>query len=165
MNLLGQVEPLVKPRFRLPHYRGMHTARRRGSLCRETSAQTTLLSHHEQSREEDHTRSRTRSLVDGVEARVVEYGVDEPLDLGRPREHPPLETRGVGPSPKRFVGDVECRDHSHAQWIGARKFLRRKTHLVVEVGRQLGDVLRVEITSNRVALAVDIDVDNPGRHG
>src|SRR5215510_14001433 len=37
-----QVEPLIKPRFRLPHHGGVHTARRRGSLCCETSAQATL---------------------------------------------------------------------------------------------------------------------------
>ena len=32
MNLRKQVEPLEKPRFRLPRYRGMHTTRRRDSL-------------------------------------------------------------------------------------------------------------------------------------
>ena len=52
MNLLKQVEPLYKPRFRLPHRRGVHTTRRRDSLCRKTSAQATLQSHHEQSRED-----------------------------------------------------------------------------------------------------------------
>jgi hypothetical protein len=47
-----------------------------------------------------------------------------------------------------------------ARHVGRRDFARRQIHARVDEGRDIRDVLRVERAPNRVALALDVDVDD-----
>ena len=67
---------------------------------------------------------------------------------------------------EEFVGDVEGGNRAgHPDDVRARNLPRGQPHLLVDVGRQLADILRVEVAPNSVLLPVDVDVDHAGvRH-
>src|SRR5262249_11884322 len=64
--------------------------------------------------------------------------------------------------PEIFVGHIESGENRDLQCVPGRALLGGEAHLLVDEGRQLRHVLPVEGAADRVALSVDLDVDDAG---
>src|SRR5262249_8069535 len=58
---------------------------------------------------------------------------------------------------EQLVGDVQGGEHGEAQRIACRRGVGRRAHLVVDVHREAGDILRIQRAADRIALSLNLD--------
>ena len=61
---------------------------------------------------------------------------------------------------EELVGDIERNEHGEPEHVARRRRIGRRSHLLVDVGRELGDVPLVQRAANRITLARDFDSDH-----
>ncbi len=63
---------------------------------------------------------------------------------------------------EELVGDVERGEHGDLQAVSLRTLPHRQPHLLVHVRRELRHVGVLQRAADRIALAVNLDVDDAG---
>lgn len=102
----------------------------------------------------------SRLLVDRRDAGFGEDGIEQALDLGGSRQHASFQPSGFGPDPEELVGQIQGGDDRNSQRIRGGDFASGGAHPIVQVAGQLGDVLRVQLAADGVALTVDVEMDD-----
>jgi hypothetical protein len=179
MNLRKAGGTATQAALQASSYRGVHTTQRRDSLRDETLAQTSLRAiTHKAGRSElltkillqaeagvEITLLRIRLLdvvPSGVRIRQTDGEIDHPFELDGPVfEARPAILVGVA-RPEVFVGDVERGKDRNLQRVPRRTLLGGETHFLVNERCKLRHVLPVQGAADRVALSVNLDVDDAG---
>src|SRR5688500_8402467 len=161
MNLRKQVEPLLSAALQA----SSEQRRAQRATSRLTWVKRWLRraseNHHEQSRSSTHLSVREREGQGGLTrlffSDLRENFVDETLQA-----HGTLIELAVGlgllrAGAKTLVGDIEGDQHRQAQRVAGRRGVRGGAHLLIGVGRELGDIALVECAPDRIALPRDLD--------
>jgi hypothetical protein len=179
MNLRKAGGTATQAALQASSYRGMHTTQRRDSLRDETLAQTSLRAITNKAGRSELLRRILLQAEAGVEIPLLQLGLRVPVRPGvgvgqteREIDHSfqldcPVLEAGLAilvrvARTEKLVGDVERRQDGDLQRVARRALLGGEPHLLVHERRKLRHVLSVEGAPNRIALPVDLDVDDAG---
>src|SRR6185312_15234081 len=144
MNLRKQVGPLLRLRFRLPRYRGMHTTQPSRSSSDETLAQTSLPPSQAK-------QKPIRILVGEQNPVKKTFELFGPFGDAARTGARRLEMA------EELVGDVERRENGQAHRVAARRRVSGGADFSVDVFRKALDVFDIERAPDRIFLPEDLD--------
>ena len=89
-----------------------------------------------------------------------EHLVDDLLEPNRALMDLAVGVGVIGAGAEALVRQVEGDEDRQAEHVARRRRVGGGAHLLVDVGRQLGDVALLELAADRIALAGDFDRDD-----
>ena len=91
---------------------------------------------------------------------LVERGVDEAFEIGGPGLEAALGRVLTGA--EQLIRDIQRGDDGDPHDVVGRQFSAGQIHALIDERRDVRDVLRIQRAADRVALALNIDVDHAG---